>query len=272
VSATSDDALGVARAHLGRASDRLREHDGATGLEQARYDIEDALSALDRAGYSVSGAVRSSGASRMQLAMTLADLSSIADLVARGNEVEEALATIRARLRDPGSPVLERLLAVVSSAASRPLHDRLAELSDELSYGVPDDALERARAIEIAFRAGLEWTRLAALRQGDEAVALGLASMGNVEAAYLSRALREDYAPELHEPARTAALAAADALDLARDFEAPARQPDPADVADWAAASLIALVKLAAPEVYDLAAQTVRDLQDTRRLQARDLR
>jgi hypothetical protein len=271
MSAPRDDALGLARALLGRASDHLRKHDGATGLEQASFDIEDALSALDQAGYRVSGAVLPNGASRTQMAMTLNDLSSAADLVGRGEEVEETLATVRARLREPGSPVLDHLLAAVSSAASRPLHDRLAELSDELSYGQPDESLERERAVEIAFRAGLEWTRVAALRQGDEAVALGLASMSNVQAAYLSSALRDDYAPELHEPARTAALSAAEALELARDFEAPARQPNPVDVADKAAATLVALVKLAAPEVYELTAQTVRDLQGTRRLRPRDV-
>jgi hypothetical protein len=84
-----------------------------------------------------------------------------------------------------------------------------------------------------------------------------------VQAAYLSSALRHDYAPELQEPARTAALSVAEALELARDFEAPARHPDPVNVADNAAASLIALIKLAAPDVYEVIARTVRVEEST---------
>ena len=267
-----DNAL-FAKQLLDRAAKRLDPPVDAEVLYAVEADLDDSVSALDAAGYRVQPEVKPNrGLSLRELQLRLYDLSDAPDIVGQGVEVEELRATVQARLGDAGSAVLDRYVAALASGVTAPpLRERLATLEEALPYGKPDAGDETRRAVDLAFRAALDWTREAASAAGEEAVAAGIASLRIASASYIVSSFRETYIPELPAPEAAAAEHAAAAVEAAQELDSGYDEPAALRVAENAAAALRPLLQRDATRALELARGTVSDLIQPRALPTRDL-
>lgn len=228
---------------------------------RAVSELEDALSVLDQAGYSVEGR----SARRGTLAAVEAELSAAIDelgglerrvgrdhLATAGAHVETALQHLRWRMKTPRSPVLERVVAIAAAAAARarPLREAIKRVGADLPSGPVNAEAEARRAVETAFAAAVRWLPLAATAAGDEDSGVGLVGLQGSQASYLAEFLREQ-AADFPDAARPAVADAASALDAAVRLPREPAVDEAVAVAEQAARVMRMLVELRSPNVVE---------------------
>ncbi len=228
---------------------------------RALTELEDALSALDQAGYQVQSTKTLRGsltALESELAAAVADLREAERegesprLTAAGAHMETALGYLRWRVNTPGSPVIERIIAVAGAAAgsARPLADAIMRLSDDLPAGPVDEEAEVRRAVEAAFAAVVRWLPLVAAAAGDPEAGETVRGLEHSQASYLAEFLRQQKST-FQQAAQAAVEDAADALDAAGRLGREAPIAASVGVADEAAQVLRVMVELRSPQVFD---------------------
>lgn len=228
---------------------------------RAATELEDALTALDRAGYHVQGRSPRRGSLRMitdELTNAISHLVEIErryapqQLAVAGVHVETALAHLRWRIHAPQSPVVQRVIDVAAVAASsaRPLAQKILGLGDDLPTGPAASDAERRRAVETAFASATRWVPLAANAAGEAAVGESLRGLQHSQANYLAEFLREQEGA-FPDVVREAVADAASALDATVELVRLPGVDHSVAVAQQAAQVMRKMVELRSPAVVD---------------------